>query len=126
MLTLLTSASTGTVLGKRRSGDPTPQNPLTLKISPRSAPQRLMAQSATFPEEDLSAVYDPPVLTLADIAIVASAKELINNADRGVLTPETFLKFQQCIYSLLDISPNPASSTIRAKSRSSDREGVWL
>ncbi|KAI9779961.1 MAG: hypothetical protein M1839_007117 [Geoglossum umbratile] len=69
-----------------------------------------MAQSTTFPEEDLSAVYDPPVLTPADIEIVGSAKELVNNADRGVLTPETFSKFQQCIYGILDISPNPAST----------------
>ena len=69
-----------------------------------------MVQSTTFPEEDLSAVYDPPVLTLIDIEIVGSAKGLINNADRGVLTPETFSKSQQCIYSLLDISPNSAST----------------
>ncbi|KAI9772379.1 MAG: hypothetical protein M1839_002458, partial [Geoglossum umbratile] len=62
------------------------------------------------PEEDLSAVYDSLVLTPTDIAIVSSAKELINNADRGVLTPNTFSKFQQCIYGLLDISPNPAST----------------
>jgi len=42
-----------------------------------------------------------------DIEMISFAKELINTINHEVLTPENFVKLQQCIYSRLDINPNP-------------------